>query len=74
MRVAAGLTIFGHRVRLVFMHRSVEETAENAAMAELLALSDISPETTVREQADLPFLDAAALGEAVAAADAVINL
>jgi hypothetical protein len=74
MRVAAGLTIFGHRVRLVFMHRPVAETAENAAMAELLALSDITPETTVPEQADLPFLDAAALGEAVAAADAVINL
>lgn len=74
MRVAAGLTIFGHRVRLVFMDHPVAETAENAAMAELLALSDIAPETTVAAQTDLPRLDAAALGKALAEADAVISL
>jgi hypothetical protein len=74
MRVAAGLTIFGHRVRLVFMDRPVAETPENAAMAELLALSEITPETTVTAQADLTLLDAATLGAALAEADAVINL
>ena len=40
MRVAAGLTIFGHAVRLVFMTGEVEETPENVAHAELLELSD----------------------------------
>lgn len=74
MRVAAGLTIFGHQVRLVFMDRVVAETEENAAMAELLALSDIAPETTVSDQSDLPCLDAAALGAAIASADVVLSL
>lgn len=75
MRVAAGLTIFGHEVRLVFMTEPVAETDENAAQAELLELSDIEPETTVPEMADdLPFLDAAALGAAIAAADRVVSI
>lgn len=74
MRVAAGLTIFGHQVRLVFMDRVVAETEENSAMAELLDLSDIAPETTVSDQSDLPRLDAAALGAAIAGADVVLSL
>ncbi|GKY88427.1 hypothetical protein [Sinisalibacter aestuarii] len=75
MRVAAGLTIFGHEVRLVFMTGPVADTDENAAQAELLELSDIVPETTVEEMADdLAFLDAGALGEAIASADRVVNL
>lgn len=75
MRVAAGLTIFGHGVDLVFMGTPVAQTAENAAMAELLELSEIAPRTTVAEMAgELPFLDAAALGQALAAADAVVSL
>ena len=41
MRVAAGLTIFGHRVRLVFMAAPVADTPENAAQFELLELADI---------------------------------
>lgn len=75
MRVAAGLTIFGHEVRLVFMTEPVADSEANAAQAELLELSDIEPETTVDEMAeDLPFLDAAALGKAMAEADRVVNL
>lgn len=75
MRVAAGLTIFGHAVSLVFMDRPVAETAENAANAELLELSGIDPQTTVAAMADdLPLLDAAGLAAAMAAADAVVNL
>ena len=75
MRVAAGLTIFGHHVRLVFMNGPVAETAENAELAELLELSDIAPETTSPEMAgELPLLDAAALCAAIAASDHVINL
>lgn len=75
MRVAAGLTIFGHEVRLVFMTEPVAETEANAEQAELLELSDIVPETTVEAMAeDLTLLDAAALGEAMANADRVVNL
>lgn len=75
MRVAAGLTIFGHAVRLVFMAEPVAETAANAELAELLELSDITPETTVPEMgSDLTLLDPAALGAAIAGSDRVINI
>jgi hypothetical protein len=75
MRVAAGLTIFGHAVSLVFMDRPVAETAENAANAELLELTGIVPQTTVAAMADdLPLLDADGLAAALAAADAVLSL
>ena len=73
MRVAAGLTIFGHKVRLVFMTEPVADTPENAQQAELLELSDIKPETTVAGQ-DLPYLDVAALSMAMLEADAVVSL
>lgn len=75
MRVAAGLTIFGHQVGLVFMTGPVAETPENAAQAELLEMTGITPQTTVAEMADdLHFLDAAALASAVAAANAILSL
>jgi hypothetical protein len=47
MRVAAGLTIFGHHVELVFIDRVVEESAENIEQAELLELSEIEPVSLV---------------------------
>lgn len=75
MRVAAGLTIFGHHVGLVFMTGPVAETPENAANAELLELTGIQPSTTVVEMADdLPFLDADGLARAMAGADIVLSL
>ncbi len=75
MRVAAGLTIFGHAVSLVFMDRPVAESAENVANAELLELTGIEPKTTVAAMADeLPLLDAAGLAVALADADAVLSL
>lgn len=75
MRVAAGLTIFGHQVGLVFMREAVAETAENAANAELLEMCDIVPDTTVAAMAeDLALLDAAALAARMAAADIVLSL
>lgn len=75
MRVAAGLTIFGHRVGLVFMTGPVAETEENAANAELLELTGIEPQTSVAAMADdLPLLDAPALADALADADIVLSL
>lgn len=72
MRVAAGLTIFGHRVRLVFMDRPVADTPENAEQAELLELAEITPETTVQAE-DLPLLDRSRLAEALMSADVVMS-
>lgn len=75
MRVAAGLTIFGHQVGLVFMTGPVADTPENAANAELLELTGIAPQTTIAEMADdLPLLDAAALAQAMTGADIVLSL
>jgi hypothetical protein len=75
MRVAAGLTIYGHEVRIVFMSEAVAETEENAKQAELLELADIIPETTVSEMADdLPFLDSAALAQVINESDHIINI
>lgn len=73
MRIAAGLTIFGHRVSLVFMDRPVADTEQNRAMAELLELSDIAPETSVPGQEGLPLLTADELGAHLRAADLVVN-
>jgi len=73
MRVAAGLTIFGHTVRLVLMTGPVAETPENAIQAETLELADIQPETTIKDQG-LPYLNSAALAQAISEATAVISL
>ncbi|MCM2307041.1 MAG: hypothetical protein NDI91_06185 [Sulfuritalea sp.] len=75
MRVAAGLTIFGHQVGLVFMAGPVADTPENAANVELLELTGIAPQTTVAAMADdLPLLDAAALAQAMSSADIVLSV
>ena len=75
MRVAAGLTIYGHEVRIVFMSEAVAETEENAKQVELLELADIIPETTVPEMAeDLAFLDSAALAQVINESDQIINI
>ncbi|MEG3617700.1 hypothetical protein V5T82_04460 [Magnetovibrio sp. PR-2] len=75
MRVAAGLTICGNDVRLVLMTEPVAETQENAEQVELLELSDITPETTVKEMSNaLDFLNADDLGQVIAQSDCVISI
>lgn len=75
MRVAAGMTIFGHHVSLTFMDRPLSDEQANGEQAELLELADIVPTTTVKEMAEhLDFLDAAALGHAIAVSDVVVSL
>lgn len=75
MRVAAGLTIVGHAVGLVFMDRPVEDNAENAANADLLEIAGIAPVTTVAAMADdLPLVDADGLARLVAQAHEVLCL
>lgn len=75
MRVAAGLTIVGHTVELVFLDRPVEDNAENAANAELLDITGIEPVTTVAAMAgELPLVDAGELAALVARSDEVLCL
>ncbi|MCP3869214.1 MAG: hypothetical protein GY703_14155 [Gammaproteobacteria bacterium] len=75
MRVAAGLTIFGHEVRLVFMARPVTEEIGTSEQAELLELSGIEPETTVSEMKEfLPLLSSGKLAGAIVTAQRVVNL
>ena len=75
MRVAAGMTIFGHRIRLVFMDRPVTEQVAGSEQAELLELSGIEPESTVAAMTGmLPLLDERQLADAIGQADAVVNL
>ncbi len=49
MRVASGLTIFGHEVNCVFIDRPIEETPENIEGAELLELCEITPYSIVED-------------------------
>ncbi|MDX2459730.1 MAG: hypothetical protein QNM00_06550 [Gammaproteobacteria bacterium] len=72
MRVAAGLTIFGHTPSVVFLV-PVPDTPENAEMAELLEFSDVESKTTVADQS-LSYIGADALAAAILAADEVINI
>ncbi len=75
MRVAAGLTIFGHQVHLVFMAQPVTEEIGTSEQAELLEISGIEPETTVSEMAGiLPLLDSGELAAAILDAHQVVNL
>jgi len=75
MRVAAGLTIFGHRVRLVFMARPLSPAIGESDNAELLELAGITPETTIAQSGlELPLVDADGLGDAIARSDVVVNI
>ena len=75
MRVASGLTIFGHSVTLVIMHQAPEASDAMQTAIELLELADIEPVTTVPAlQEELALVDSAWLGEQMHAAHAVVNL
>ena len=73
MRVAAGLTIFGHQVELIFVDRIVEESEENIAQAELLELSDIEPVSLLQDP-NLTLIDNDRLAASLLRADHVISV
>ena len=72
MRVAAGLTIFGHLPSVIFL-LPVPETPENAEMLELLDFSDVESKTTVANDV-YPYVGPDALASAILMADEVINI
>lgn len=74
MRIASGLTIFGHSVSLVFMHRALTDEEANSEQAELLELADIVPVTTVQAMQEyFEHYDQSALGKLIHSADIVLN-
>jgi len=75
MRVAAGLTIFGHSVSLVFMYRALTDEEANSEQAELLELADIVPVTTVQAMRNhFDLFDQSALHNLIDSADLVLNV
>jgi hypothetical protein len=57
------------------MDKPLSEEQASGENAELMELADIEPETTVLEMAEeLNCLDAGALGNAILAADMVVNI
>ncbi len=75
MRFAAGLTIFGHEVRLIFMGRPLKREVMESETAELLDLTDIEPQTTVKEMREyLELLTPSQLGRAIEESHGVINI
>lgn len=75
MRVAAGLTIFGHEIQLVFMHRALTEEEAESEQAELLELCDIVPQTTVASmQSHFNLMEPDALAAKIIDAEMVISL
>jgi len=75
MRVAAGLTIFGHVIELVFMTRNLTDAEADSEQGELLELCEIVPKTTVSTmQKHFELVNTVALAEQIVNADLVINL
>lgn len=74
MRVASGVTVFGHQVRLVLMDRAVEETDEVAEQAEMLELAGIVPVTTVPASDQLESIGVSRLAEMLAEADFTLSI
>lgn len=74
VRVAAGLTIFGHEVSLVFMLSDSTRLSVDDEQLELLELADIEPVTTVVELGQqFMLIDTKALGAGIRSADAVLS-
>ncbi len=49
MRVASGLTIFGHEVNCIFTDKPIEKTEENIESAELLEICEIIPYSIIED-------------------------
>jgi len=73
MRIAAGLTIYDHRLSLVFMV-PIPNTPKNQEMIELLEFSDITPGATVVNEFDFADINAETLAKAMVDADEIINI
>ena len=73
MRVAAGVTIFGHRVSLVFAHGVLEATPDVERSAELVELADIEPRS-LHDDPEVPRISEREFDRLIEASDVVINV
>lgn len=75
MRVAAGLTIFGHDVSLVLLTSEFDQTAYQNEFEDLLDLADIEPMATESASiSQFSIISEQALAEEAINAQAVISL
>lgn len=73
MRVAAGITIFGHRVSLVFAHGLLEITPEVERSAELVELADVEPRS-LHDDPEVARISEREFDRLIEASDVVINV
>lgn len=73
MRVAAGITIFGHRVSLIFAHGVLAITPEIEQSAELVELADIEPRS-LHDDPEVPGVSRHEFDRLIEEADVVINV
>ena len=73
MRVAAGITVFGHNVSLVFAHGLLEVMPELAEMAESIELADVAP-ASLYDDPEVAQLSEADFFELIERSDHVINV
>ena len=75
MRVAAGLTIFGHHISLVFAGDPLTTEQMESDVSELLELAEIEPQTTCPQMEEyLDLLNAEDFTKILANCDGVITL
>ena len=72
MRVASGITIFGHHVTLVFAHGILVITPEVEALAEILELAEVEP-YSLFDDTEIPHLEPQQLLPLLRSAEVVIN-
>ena len=73
MRVASGITIFGHQVSLVFAHGPLQITPQIVVYAELLGFADVEP-VSLFDDPEVPKIQADELTKLLNAAEVVINV
>ena len=73
MRVAAGITVFGHRAELVFAHGPLEVVPAMEELAELLDLAEISPRS-LHDDDEVPGISDGDFHALVESVDFVINV
>ncbi len=73
MRVAAGITVFGHRAELVFAHGPLEVVPGVEELAELLDLAGISPRS-LHDDDEVPGISDDDFHALLESADFVINV
>lgn len=73
MRVASGITIFGHQVSLIFAHGPLEITPQIIEYAELLSFTDVEP-VSLFDDPEVPKIAADEFTDKLKQAEVVINV